>query len=405
VLGDGPSRPAFAGRAPSVRFRVPSEVLQGTPAPLGRSCDRASGDAVFPGLSCRTTHAGAAVARDGRGSAPPASHVRGFDPHRGVPPPSLPTPCGAGASIGLPPRGLLLASIGRPSGRLGPPVVPRMDSIASPGSGRMRAASGRRARREFVRSTGPRADESARLPMRRCLHEVLPPRAFSPGVLASRFGRARSPFTFESFDVSTGSCHRVLRIAGVGSPLSGPPARPGFFTVRPSRIRSDRRGGRAHGFASRSCALHAARSAMSPLASGPVEREPGPNPPSLGERLLLNLIVGACCQRTGDPSHSACRIEACPASLTGRLRDLVARTGLASVGSGFARRFPHRGPYAGGTPDAHRAGEGRGNDATTRYPRSSCVESKWWMPPGNPGTHRRSPAIHRFSTGAARTGT
>lgn len=40
VLDDGPSRPAFAERAPSVRFRVPSEVLQGTPAPLGRSCDR-----------------------------------------------------------------------------------------------------------------------------------------------------------------------------------------------------------------------------------------------------------------------------------------------------------------------------------------------------------------------------
>jgi len=94
------------------------------------------------------------------------------------------------------------------------------------------------------------ADESARKPMRRCLHEVHPPRAFSPGVLASRFGRARSPSTYGSFDVSNGLCLRVLRIAGVGSPLSGPPARPGFFTVRLSRIRSDRRGGRAHGFAS-----------------------------------------------------------------------------------------------------------------------------------------------------------
>jgi hypothetical protein len=84
ALGDGPARPAFAERTPSVRFRVPSEVLQGTPAPPSRSCDRALDDAFFPGLSCRTTHAGAAVARDGRGSAPPASHVRGFDPHRGV---------------------------------------------------------------------------------------------------------------------------------------------------------------------------------------------------------------------------------------------------------------------------------------------------------------------------------
>jgi hypothetical protein len=84
ALGYGVSRSALADWAPSLRFRVPSEVLQDTPAPPGRSCDRASDVAFFPGLSCRTTHAGAAVAHDGRGSAPPASHVRGFDPHRGV---------------------------------------------------------------------------------------------------------------------------------------------------------------------------------------------------------------------------------------------------------------------------------------------------------------------------------
>lgn len=100
--------------------------------------------------------------------------------------------------------------------------------------------------------------------VRRCLHEVVPPRAFSPGVLASRFGRARSPFTFESFDVSTGSCHRVLRIAGVGSPLSGPPARPGSFTLRPSRIRSDRGWGLTHGFVSR----------IARVASGTIHDEP-----------------------------------------------------------------------------------------------------------------------------------
>jgi len=40
-------------------------------------------------------------------------------------------------------------------------------------------------------------------------------------------------------------------------------------------------------------ALHAARSTTSPLAFGPVEVTLDPNPPSIGERLLLNLIVGA----------------------------------------------------------------------------------------------------------------
>ena len=81
--GTGPRR-AFADRAPSVRFRVPSEVLQCTPAPPCRSCDRTSDDALFHGLCCRTTHAGTVDPHSRRGSVPPACHVRGFDPHRDV---------------------------------------------------------------------------------------------------------------------------------------------------------------------------------------------------------------------------------------------------------------------------------------------------------------------------------
>lgn len=84
ALGDGRVRPAFADRTPSVCFRVPSEVLRGTPAPPRRPCGRAACGALFLGLSCRTTRAGAVDPHDGRGSAPPASHVRGFYPHRGV---------------------------------------------------------------------------------------------------------------------------------------------------------------------------------------------------------------------------------------------------------------------------------------------------------------------------------
>jgi hypothetical protein len=40
VPEDGPSRPAFAVRAPFVRFRVPSEACHCASAPLARSCDR-----------------------------------------------------------------------------------------------------------------------------------------------------------------------------------------------------------------------------------------------------------------------------------------------------------------------------------------------------------------------------
>jgi len=195
ALGDRPSRSAFAARAPSVRFRVPSEVRSGTPAPPRRPCDRRTGDALFPGLRGRTTHAGAVDPRLRRGSASPACHVRGFRPPSRPPPPSLPAPYGVGASIGLPPRGLLLASNGRPLGRPGPPGVPGVVSRASPGSVRTQATSGLESRREYVRSTGIRADESAKVPVRRCLHEVVPPRAFTPGVLASCFGHTRSPST------------------------------------------------------------------------------------------------------------------------------------------------------------------------------------------------------------------
>ncbi len=226
LLGTGrPARLSPIGRPPCAFAFLPRSLSSTRAVPSNTRIDR-SDDAPFPGLSCRTTHDGAADPRDGRGSAPPACRVRGLRPPSRRPPPSLPAPCGVGASIGFPPRGLLLASIGRPLGRPCPPGVHRIGSLASPGSGRMRATSGRRSRREYVRSAG-----STRDPARRCLHEVHPPRAFAPCVLASRFGRARSPFTFGSVDVSTGPRRRVLRIEGIGSPLSGPPARSGFLTL------------------------------------------------------------------------------------------------------------------------------------------------------------------------------
>lgn len=67
-----------------MRFRVPSEVHHGTPAPPRRSCDRTPGDALFHGLCGRTTHAGTVDPHSRRSSAPPACRVRGFDPYRDV---------------------------------------------------------------------------------------------------------------------------------------------------------------------------------------------------------------------------------------------------------------------------------------------------------------------------------
>jgi len=250
ALGDGSSRPAFADRAPSVRFRVPSEVLPGTPAPPGRSCDRASGDACFPGLSCRTTHAGAAVARDGRGSAPPASHVRGFDPHRGV----RHRPSRRLAAPERPSAFLLEAFSSRRSDVL--PDVPALLSFLASIRPLLREAIGR-GRLQGVdlgvnsfgppvpSRTNPRGTRWVVASTRFTPLERSPPASWRRALVA-RAPRSRAG----SFDVSTDLRLRVLRIAGVGSPLSGPPARPGFFTLRPSRIRSDRRGGRAHGFAS-----------------------------------------------------------------------------------------------------------------------------------------------------------
>jgi len=252
ALGDGPACLALAGRAPSVRFRVPSEV--------DKSLLRHSANPGNPRTGLRTTPAsvGFLAVRH-----MPGRRLRMMG---GVPP--LPratsgvlTPIAASATV--PPDALRHRSVHRlPSSRRSLRVDRTSFRTSRPScrssrrfdrfSGKRSDAGGYRAListriRSVHRSV---ADESANDAMRRCLHEVHPPRALSPGVLASHFGRARSPFTSGSVDVSTNLRLRVLRIAGVGSPLSGPPARPGFFTLRPSRTRSDRRGGRAHVFAS-----------------------------------------------------------------------------------------------------------------------------------------------------------
>lgn len=78
----------------------------------------------------------------------------------------------------------------------------------------------------------------------------------------------------------------------------------------------------------------------------------GPNPPSIGERLLLTLIVGACCQRTDDLSHRACHARRCARHAFDASRDPVVPTGLASdrAGRGCESPRPTRGGC--GNPNA-----------------------------------------------------
>ena len=198
------------------------------PRRLARSLDRSVSGAVFRELSCRTTHAGAAVSHGGRGSAPPARHVRGFDPHRGA--------------------------YHRPSRRLSAPERPsaclleafssrRSDVLSDVQALLAFLASFRTPLREVVgrgrlqgvdlgaNTFGP--GESARTDPRETPGVVastrFTPLERSPPVSWRRALVARAPCSrLRSVDVSTDTRLRVLRITEIGSPLSGPPARTGF---------------------------------------------------------------------------------------------------------------------------------------------------------------------------------
>jgi len=285
ALGGGLSHAAFAERAPSVHFRVPSEVLSGTPAPSGRSWesqDWIADDAHFLGLSCRTTHAGAAVARDGRGSAPPASHVRGFDPHRGIT--HHPSRCLATSE--RPSACLLEAFSSRRSDVL--PGIPTLLSFLTSVRSLLREAVGR-GRLQGVdldaNACGPPGRSRTNPWTSRCVAastrfsplELSPPASWRRALVA-RAPRSRADRSTSRPIFVFGSC---------GSPGSVHPSR-GHRLVR-GFSPCDRRGfvptgagGELMVSLPESCALHAARSTMSPLASGPVEGNPRPEPAVLG---------------------------------------------------------------------------------------------------------------------------
>jgi len=201
-------------------FRGPSQHPRTVPSAEAGWSD----DASSPGLSCRTTHAGAAdPLRPGR-RAPCRAACEVWVPPSRRPPPSLPAPCGVGASFGFSLQGVLLASIGSPLGGLMPSWrCPR--GFASPPwgaceRGRLQgfdpdASSFRPSRPEGPDAPMPSWDSS--------LQSVLP----LPPTLALSC-RAGSPLTQGRIDVSVRSRLRVLRWGEVGLPLSGLPALLGF---------------------------------------------------------------------------------------------------------------------------------------------------------------------------------
>jgi hypothetical protein len=282
ALGDGLSRSAFAVRAPSVRFRVPSEVLRGTPAPSGRSCDRASDDSHFHGLSCRTTHAGAAVARDGRGSAPPASHVRGFDPHRG----DRHRPSRRLATSERPSACLLEAFSSCRSDTL--PGVHSLLSFLTSVRSLLREAVGRGRLQGVDLDTntfGPPSPARTNPRDSRC---VVASTRFTPLELSLPASWRHALVACAPRSRSDRSTSRPICVFGsFGSPESVRPSR-GHRLVRGSSP-CDRRGFVPTGVGSElmnspreSCALHAARSTTSSLTSGPAEGVPRPEPAVLG---------------------------------------------------------------------------------------------------------------------------
>jgi hypothetical protein len=216
-------RAAFARGGPPRAFAsLPRSIAAPPHRPVGRS--RLSDDASSPGLRCRTTHAGAAdPLRAGR-PAPCRAACEVWSPPSRRPPPSLPAPCGVGASFGFSLQGLLLTSIGSPLGGLLPSWrCPR--GFASPPwgaceRGRLQGVD------PDVSSFRPSCPEGRDAPMPSwdsSLQSVLP----LPPTHALWI-RAGSPHTPGRIDVSVRSRLRVLRWGEVGWPLSGLPALLGF---------------------------------------------------------------------------------------------------------------------------------------------------------------------------------
>jgi hypothetical protein len=230
-----------------LRFRSPSEVHRSTPAP-SRGPEGPHVGRCFLSWALMPYDTSGTTDPRFTGLPTPLRATSGvWVPPSRLPPSSLPTPFGAGASLGFSLQGVLLATIGTPSGAPCPLGVSRVDS-PHPHGERADAAAFRASIPSRARSAIPDPEGSG-APMPSwvfTLQSVPSPRPSPPLWIAgdplARVGR---------FDVPARLRLRVFRLGEIGCPLSGVPALLGFFTFRPSRHRGDRGGGRAHGFTSR----------------------------------------------------------------------------------------------------------------------------------------------------------
>jgi len=262
-----PSRPKSDGGPPYAFALLQRSIA----APPHRPADPKAGssdDASSPGLRCRTTRARTADPRFRRASGPAACRVRGFV-----------TPIAASTTV--PPDAFRRRSVHRLHPSRPSPRVDRSPSRSSLPSWRCsrRFASppgGRADAIDFRASIPARIRSGSRVPkdaVRRCLLGVHPPERSPPAAWA-RLWFAGPPLARIRWRVVTyHRRHRVLRHAGVGWPVSGLPALVGLLTFRPSRRRSDRRAGRAHGFASRLASSCTTRTDPCPVAYGPAGAE------------------------------------------------------------------------------------------------------------------------------------
>jgi hypothetical protein len=230
-----------------LRFRSPSEVHRSTPAP-SRGPEGPHVGRCFLSWALMPYDTSGTTDPRFTGLPTPLRATSGvWVPPSRLPPSSLPTPFGAGASLGFILQGVLLATIGTPSGAPCPLGVSRVDS-PHPHGERADAAAFRALIPSRARSAIPNPEGSG-APMPSwlsTLQSVPSPRPSPPLRIAgdplARVGR---------FDVPSRLRHRVSKHGRIGWPLSGLPALLGFLTFRPSRHREDRRGERAHGFTSR----------------------------------------------------------------------------------------------------------------------------------------------------------
>jgi len=285
ALGDGPAHKAFAERAPSVRFRVPSEVWSSLP--------RRPADLRNPKTGRRTTLTSLGFVA--------VRHVPGrrLRVMGGVPP--LPratsgvfTPIAATTTV--PPDALRRRSVHRLlSSRRSPRVDRTSFRTSRPScrsSRRFDRFSGKPSDARRLQGvdldakafgppgrarTNPRTNRCVAASTRFTPLERSPPASWRRALVA-RAPRSRSDRSTSRPICVYGSC---------GSPGSVRPSR-GHRLVRGSSP-CDRRGfvptgveGELMVSPHESCALHAARSTMSPLASGPAEGVPRPKPAVLG---------------------------------------------------------------------------------------------------------------------------